>query len=632
MPSSGQTFNLSPSTQTVAVGVNATITITVQDLSIAPANPPATTQYYSLWDGTGTGTFTPSFGTVLAGGQTGTFTYRNTNPGTYTIYVTEVSSMVTHTVTVIVTAGSPPSPTSFTLTPASQTAAQGVATGDYTIELFNGSSPAVAGGGGQAFSLSSSDAGGTFSTGATATVPAGSSSVTFTYTSPNEGTAILTATASGSPYSVNVHTALAVISTSGGSGGSGGSLHMAGNPQSGRQSVVGLAIESAFRSVPLTLLSGSTYNAGITGTNPMRFFTVEPGGGFDTDAIKEVGVDEQDGDSEIHRVTLTGKTYPGKDTAKLDPENLYYPLLGCLGRDVETTLAAGAYKHVFTPTVRNMPSFSMEEQYGDKTSGRLSSGVIIPGLHITHGAVLQWQADYYGHRQIPNRYPAAGGLDVDYDFTSVAGLLPSQLGGDHTKQVKLNLAPTSVDVAEGNCGNGPLVHAGARTGSAAGFSTGYVTLNDVIYDAKIQPGWTLDILRDIESHMTAGSGYDPTDPVANVVNVSGKMDFLFTDNTITEAMLSNCKFGINIQYVGAQIGATGYYYSYEVYLPRVKLIKAPVTRQAKTMMVNATFQAEYDPSLAFSVKVTLQNSFTHATLAGGTASYSGGGLSGWSSS
>lgn len=618
-------WSLSPSTQTVAVNVDATITIT--------STPDSGTQYWSLYDNGGSGTFTPSFATVLADQTTGTFKYRNATPGTYTISVTPILSgeQPSQSVTVIVTGSSPPSPTSFTLTPATQTAAQSVATGDYTIELFNGTAPAVAGGGGQAFSLSSSDASGTFSTGVTATVPAGSSSVTFTYTSPNVGTATLTATASGSPYSVNVHTALAVITASGGSGGSGG-LHMAGNPQSGRTSVVGLCIESSFRSAPLTLLSGSVYNVGITGTNPMRFFTVEPGGGYTDGTTKEVGTDEQDGDSSIHRVTLTGKTYPGKDSAKLDPENLYYPLLGVFGKDVETTLTSGAYRHVFTPTLRNMPSFSMEEQYGDGSNGRLSTGVLIPGLHITHAAVLQWQADYYGHRQIPNRYPAAAGLDTDYDFTSVAGLLPSQLGGDHTKQVKLNLAPTSVDVAEGNCGNGPLVHANMRTGTASGFSTGFITLNDVIIDAKIQPGWVLDTVRDVESHMTGGSGFDPTDPVGNVINVSGKMDVLFTDNTIYEANLANCKLGINMVYVGAQIASTGYYYSYEVYLPRVKLINAPVNRSQKTMMVPLTFQAEKDAALGYEIKVTLQNAYTHATLAGGTASYTGGALGGWSSS
>lgn len=402
-----------------------------------------------------------------------------------------------------------------------------------------------------------------------------------------------------------------------------------GNPQSGRQSIVGVGMESAFRSAPLTSIGGNVYNVGIVNTNPMRFFTAEPGGGFADGTTKEVGTDEQDGDSEIHRTTLTGKDYKGKDSAKLDPENLYYPALGIFGRDVETTLISGAYKHVFTPTVRHMPSFVMEEQYGDASSGRLSTGLIFPSLHITHGMVLQWQADYYAHRQIPNRYPA-NGIDTDYDFTNAAALLPSQLGGDGTKTVKLNLAPTSIDVAEGNCGNGPLVHGSMRFGTAAGFAAAFVTLNDVAVDARIQPGWVLDIVRDVESHMSGGSGYDPTDPVGNVFNVSGKMDVLFLDNTIAAANLSNCKFGICMQYVGAQIASTGYYYSYEVYLPRVKLLNAPVVRSQKTMMVPLTFQAEKDAALGYSCKVTLQNAYTHAALLG-TSGTNPGGMGGWDS-
>jgi len=404
------------------------------------------------------------------------------------------------------------------------------------------------------------------------------------------------------------------------------------NPQSGRQSIVGLGIESAFRSAPLTSLGANVYNVGIVNTNPMRFFIAEPGGGFSDGTTKDVGTDEQDGDSEINRVTLTGKNYQGKDSAKLDPENLYYPALGIFGRDVESTLAAGALKHVFTPTVRHMPSFVMEEQYGDASSGRLSTGLIFPGLHITHGAVLTWQADYYAHRQIPNRYPAGGGIDTDYDFTNAAALLPSQLGGDGTKQVKLNLAPTAIDVAEGNCGNGPLVWGNMRFGNESGFSNTFVTLNDSAVDARIQPGWVLDLIRDIESHMSGGSGFDPTDPVGNVFSASGKMDFLFLDNTIARANLTNCKFGINLQYVGAQIGSTGFYYSYEVHLPRVKLLNAPVTRMQKTMMVNSTFQAEKDRSFGYSCKITLQNSYTHAALLGGSGTYTGGGMGGWDAS
>ena len=400
------------------------------------------------------------------------------------------------------------------------------------------------------------------------------------------------------------------------------------NPQSGRASAVGLVMETSFRSVPLTLISGSTYSVGIVGTNPNRFFVAEAGGGFDTAPVKDIGTDEQDGDFEMHRVTLTGKNYPGKDTFKLDPENLYYPALGIFGRDVETTLAAGAYRHVFSHNKLCAPSFTCEEQFGDGSSGRLSSGVVMDALRLTHNAILMAEIDYHAHRQIPNRYPAAGGLDVDYDFTSVAGLLPSQLGGDHTKQTKLTLVPGYVDVAEGNCGNGPLVFANSATGTAAGFSNAYVTLNDVGYAANVLPGWNVDIARNIESHMVAGSGYDPAAPVANELNVSGKLDILFADNTIPLNTLANCKFGINMRFVGAQIGATGFYYSYEIYIPRLKFLKSNMLRVGKTMTTGGTFQAERDSVLGYSVLVTLQNSYTHATLAG-LYPQLGGGLSGW---
>jgi len=398
-------------------------------------------------------------------------------------------------------------------------------------------------------------------------------------------------------------------------------------PQSGRSSAVGFAMESSFGNVPLTPISGSVYSVGISGTNPNRFFIVEPGGGYDIDAVKDIGTDEQDGDFETHRITLTGKNYPGDDTFKIDPENLYYPLLGLFGRDVETSLGGGAYRHAFTHQ-KYMPSFTQEEQFGDATNGRLSAAVVFDSINITHSAVLMAKINYHAHRQIPNRYPGPGGTDVDYDFTSTAGLLPSQLGGDHTKQTKLTVVPGYVDVAEGNCGNGPLVYANSRTGTAVGFSNTFITLNDVAYDSKILSGWTLDLVRNIESHMVAGSGFDPSAPVANEFTVSGKMDVLFTDNTIPQATLSNCKFGINMVFQGAQIGSSGFYYTYEVYLPRIKFLKANMRRVGKSLMTGGNFYAEKDASLGYSVKVTIQNSYTHASLAG-TQPQLGGGLGGW---
>lgn len=622
------TFSLSPSTQTVAVNALATITIAVSGVSGGG-------QPFDVWDGGGGGNLPTNPPTVVGNGST-QFTYSNAAPGVYTVHVVPrigsfypLSGQPEQTVQVVVTAGTPPvPPDSFALAPSSNAAVVNVATALYTLTLLKSGAPSVAGVGGQAFALTSSDGGGSFNPGATVTVPEGSSSISFTYQSPNVGTATLTATASGSPYAVNVHTALAVISAaSAGPGGSGG--FRMGVPQSGRSSAVGLAIESVYGNAPITVVSGSNYNIGILSTNPLRFFIVEPGGGFPVKPTKVIGDAEIDGDFEVHRTTLTEKLYDGKDTFKLDPENAYYPLLGMLGRDVETTLAAGAYQHVMYHSFPGyQPSFTMEEQFGDATSGRLSSGICVAALNINHAAILTGDMTLYAKRQIPNTYPAAANVDTAYDFTNQYGLLPSQLGGDHTKMVKLTPVPSYVDVAEGNCGNGPLVFANAVNGSASGFSNTFITINDVAYPAKITPGWTIDFARGIERFMTGGSGYDADTPVASGFKASGKMEVLFTENTFPANTLANCKFGINMKFIGPQIGSTGFYYSYEIYCPRVKFLDSNVARDDKAIFTGGAFQCEKDASLGYSARVTLVNSFTHASLAGQHSSYIGG-LGGW---
>lgn len=618
-------FNLSPSTQTVAAGNPATITIT--------SFVGFTSQNYAMWDAGHGGVFSPPTqhysGFPDSVGHS--FTYTNATPGVYTITVAESPgdslSPSSQSVQVVVTAGSPPvPPDSFTLTPASNAALVNAATPLYVLTLMQGASPSVAPGGGQAFSLSSTDGGGSFNPGVTVTVPAGSSSISFTYQSPNAGTATITATASGSPYAVNQRTALAVISAAS-SGGAGG--FRMGVPQSGRSSAVGLAIESVYGNVPLTAGAGNLNSIGIPATNPLRFFMVEPGGGFPVKPTKEVSTDI-DGDFQRHRIIMTGKLYDGKDTFKFDPENAYYPFLGMIGRDVETTLAAGAYQHVFYDGFPlYQPSFTMEEQFGDATSGRVSSGVCFAALSINHAAVISGSATLYAKRQIPNRYPAAALVDTDYDFTNQAGLLPSQMGGDHTKQIKLTLSPSYVDVAEQNCGNGPLVYANNSTGTAAGFSNTFMTINDVAYPVKILPGWTCDFARAIERFMTGGSGFDADTPVGSGFDVSGKMDVLFTENTFPSNVLANCKFGVNMRFVGAQIGATGFYYTYEIFLPRMRFLDTDVSRDDKAIFTGGSFHCERDPSLGYTAKVVLINSFTHASLAGQHGAYLGSGLGGW---
>lgn len=178
----------------------------------------------SLSDGGGGGSFSPGSSAQMngAGGST-QFTYTNATPDTYTITVSS-PGFAPGTATIIVTSGSPPSPTGFTLTPASRSAQVNVPTAAYVIALTNGGSAAVAGVGGQAFALSSSDLSGVFAPGTTVTVPQGQSSASFTYRSPNVGLATLTATASGAPYLVNTATAQAVITASGGFGAGGSGM------------------------------------------------------------------------------------------------------------------------------------------------------------------------------------------------------------------------------------------------------------------------------------------------------------------------------------------------------------------------------------------------------------------------
>lgn len=362
----------------------------------------------------------------------------------------------------------------------------------------------------------------------------------------------------------------------------------------------------------------------------MRFVGVEPGGGYPTKPDKDTGDSEQDGDFETNRITLTGKMYDGKDSWKFDPENAYYPLLGILGRDVEATVTSGVYDHVMYHKYPGyMPSFTQEESFGDGTSGQLSTGVCFHDVTINHNAILMMDANYYAFRQIPNRYPAAGGTDTDYDFTSTAGLLPSQLGGDHTKQVKINLSPSYVDVAETNCGNGPLVFANMFNGNAAGFSSTFLTLNDAPIAADIVVGNSVQFSRDIERFMVGGSGFDAGTPVANGFQVSGKVDILFRDNAIIGATLANCKFGLNILFRGAQIASTGYYYEYELYIPNFKFLDADRTRVDKSMRVGGNFRAKKDRVLGYSARVRLRNAFTHAALAGAVPQ-AGNGLGGWS--
>ena len=213
-------FSVTPYTQTVAAGVAATLTITQVTLS--------SPQVYALSDGGGGGVFSPTSVTIAGGVSSASFTYTNAAVGTYTLSVTPgagpLSGQPALTPQVVVVSGSPPAPTGFVLAPSSNTAPANTPTPGYTIDLTNGAAAAVAGGGGQAFDLTSIPTGAVFAPSSPVTVPAGQSSVSFTVQSPTVGVATVQAAASGSPYLVNTATAQAVISAPGGSGSGGRSM------------------------------------------------------------------------------------------------------------------------------------------------------------------------------------------------------------------------------------------------------------------------------------------------------------------------------------------------------------------------------------------------------------------------
>jgi hypothetical protein len=208
-------YAVAPASQVAAAGV-ATGNFTIS-LLLGPAG--AGGQNFSLSDHAGGGTFAPgTLVTIPAGSTSVTFTYTNAAAGNYTLTVTPsggaLAGVGSEDVQASFTTGSTV-PDGFLVTPATRSAVVNQLTDDYFIDLLAGANPGVAGGGGQAFTLTTSDPGGQFVVGgtvvATVTVPAGASAVAFQFRSANKGTTVLTVTASGAPYSVNVKTAQAVI-------------------------------------------------------------------------------------------------------------------------------------------------------------------------------------------------------------------------------------------------------------------------------------------------------------------------------------------------------------------------------------------------------------------------------------
>src|SRR5579863_9611889 len=121
--------------------------------------------------------------------------------------------------------------------------------------------------------------------------------------------------------------------------------------------------------------------------------------------------------------------------------------------------------------VLHAPSFSVEEDLGDHTTGRLSAGVVVSRLDLEFGDILTAKSTLYAHRQIPNSYPNAAGVKTQYGFGSAPSLLPSQMGGDGMKLIQATAAPVYVDVATGMNGDGPLPFGSMANGTQTGFTT-----------------------------------------------------------------------------------------------------------------------------------------------------------------
>lgn len=391
--------------------------------------------------------------------------------------------------------------------------------------------------------------------------------------------------------------------------------------QTGITSAVGLTLESAFASVPLTLASGTVYGVGIAASNPNRFCIVEPSGGVQGEPEIDVS-EEVDGDVQQRRLTLVGKWYGGDLRFKADPENLYYPLLGMFGRDSQTLLHAvdsthspAAYSHLFQPG-KTIPSFTVEEDLGTGVTGRLASGVLVPDIEIDFGRILTCKVTLSGHEQIPNTYPVAG-VPTDFGFGAAPGLLPAAMGGDGTKQVQATAAPVYVDVAQGQSGDGPLVFAGLTFGTKSGFSAAYLLVNGVaVANLDLLEGSKLKISRKIDSRRKAGSGFSPRPISANKFLVSGTLMATYSDSTIPATALKFGQVALDLLFVGAAIGTSGYSYSLEIHLPHVKLTKAPVGLTAETMLISADFTACKDVTAGYTVQLTLQNTVNNTNLGG----------------
>lgn len=398
----------------------------------------------------------------------------------------------------------------------------------------------------------------------------------------------------------------------------------------GKATAVGACIESVWGQPPLTVVSGAANAIGITGTNPHRFAKMEPSGGIAAESTIEVPSDELDGGYQATRGYQLDKKYNGDFSLKIDPENLYLFLLALLGRDVQTNLiAAGSNggipvnSHVMKFGA-NAPSLTIEEIFSNQM-GRVTSGVFAQSIDLTmtQNKPITGKVSIYGKHQIPNHYPNSAGVDTAYLYDQTQRVIPAIMGGDGTKTWARTAAPTYVDVA-----TGPLVFASMVAGTQGGqFANAFVTIAGTAYAMSITEV-TLTLTRDITMHQVGGSGFDIGDCVGNAFTVTGKVTALFKDYSPVLANLAAQQIGLNWQFVGPNIGPSTTPYSIEAYIPRAKMMKAPLPLTAKELMIASEFTTYLDPSVNSLIVATLINTFDNSTLAG-LVSSTPGGLGGW---
>ncbi len=401
---------------------------------------------------------------------------------------------------------------------------------------------------------------------------------------------------------------------------------------SGMSGAVGMAVESVFCSVPLSG-SAAPYVAGIPSTNPMRFCAIEPGNGISGEPLLDLKP-EIDGMVEQKRITLVGKQYKGELSVRADSENLYYPMLGILGRDIQALVQAqdashspAMFRHVMTPG-KSVPSFTVEEQTGDGTNGRLTSGAVIEEVTLDFGEIVTAVMSIVAHRQIPNSYPDSSGVSRSIQFGALPAILPVQMGGDGVKTVIQNPLPSFVDVQGGSSGNGPLVFAAMGVGTQ--IVGGFLSVNGVVVPVQLLPGTRVVLKRAIDSRQIAGSGYDPGAILCAEFTVTGRLVCLYQDMNLPAALMNFSQCAINLKVTGGLVGTSGTAATLEVWLPHVKLQRAPVPHAAGAIVINADFVAMYDAIAGHSVQVTLVNSLDASQLGGGAGTATGtGGPGGW---